>query len=215
MLRLSFFRLGQTKVFRLSMIYTLRENFLHSPILRLNFIFSVVTYSISSKSDTLYRLNSLIFRIARIKSKIDTFLTIDTRQKQLTSLIYDHIFKVNPTCLKPLKAVRDQDLRITMSDEQWGQILGSVQNLSICASRSLLQCKFLHRINLTNARLAKIYPDRTHTCNRCTQFSADYMHMFWLCPHLSEYWIAIFHILSGVLGKVVDPDPLTGLFRLT
>lgn len=78
-------------------------------------------------------------------SMIDSFLTLNTRLKRLTSTIYDQIFKLNSTSLDSLRATWEQDLGITMSDEQWGLILDLVHTSSICARHSLLQCKILHR----------------------------------------------------------------------
>lgn len=147
-------------------------------------------------------------------SVIDRFLSLNVKSKGFTSIVYDYICEINPTCLDSLRATWDQDLGITMSGNQWSHILELVHTSSICARHSLLQCKILLRVHYTNARLAKIYPDRNDVCNRCKQSPADYMHMFWTCPQLLEFWSAIFHTLNEVLSNTVDPDPLTALFGI-
>ena len=111
-----------------------------------------------------------------------------------------------------LRTTWSQDLGVTLADDQWEQILDRVHSSSICARHSLIQCKILHRAHLTNARLARIYPDRTHKCNRCNQSPADYMHMFLLCPKLSAFWSAVFGTISTVLDKPAHLDPLSALF---
>lgn len=45
------------------------------------------------------------------------FLTLHTIGRGLTLVIYNYIFKINPECLDSLRAIWDQDLRITMSHD--------------------------------------------------------------------------------------------------
>ena len=83
---------------------------------------------------------------------------------------------------------------------------GLVHTSSIWARHSLTQCKILHRTHYTNAKLLKIYPERSDSCNRCNQLPADHMLMFW-----SE----IFNMLGDVLRTMIDPDPLLALFGVS
>lgn len=41
------------------------------------------------------------------------------------------------------------------------------------------------------------------------------MHMFWLCPNLSTFWLSIFKAFSKMFGTQLDPDPICALFGLT
>ena len=145
---------------------------------------------------------------------IDSLLLIDPGQRKLISIIYDDIFRLVPTRLNSLKAAWDQDLGVNMSDEQWEDILDSVHTSSICARHKLIQCKILHRVHFTNAKLARIYPDRSDACNRCKRSPADYMHMFWSCSKLTGFWAAIFDTLSKALNMHIAPDPITALFGI-
>ena len=147
-------------------------------------------------------------------SMLDSFLSLEAGIRKLTSIIYDVISGVIPSRLESLRAAWDQDLGIVMSDDQWEQALDLVHTSSICARHKLLQCKILHRVHYTNAKLARIYPDRSDACNRCKQSPADYMHMFWSCPKLTTFWSAVFNSLGAVLGEPVDLDPLTALFGI-
>ena len=142
-------------------------------------------------------------------------LSLDAGLRKLTSIIYDVIFDFTPTHLDALRATWDQDLGINMTDDQWEEALELVNSSSICARHRVLQCKILHRVHYTNAKLARIYPDRSDACNRCKQSPADYIHMFWSCPKLTTFWSAIFDSFGEVLGVPVDPDPLTALFGIT
>ncbi len=121
-------------------------------------------------------------------SLIDQFLTLNPRKKGLIRITYKQIYTLSPNQLISLRAAWGQDLGAPLSDEQWEEILNNVHSSPICARYSLLQCKILHRAYLTNAKLAKIYPDRADTCNRCGQAPADFVHMFLSCPILFEIW---------------------------
>lgn len=39
--------------------------------------------------------------------------------------------------------------------------------------------------------------------------------MYWLCPHLQKSGRDIFHTLSNILKRILDPDPLVALFGIT
>ncbi len=103
---------------------------------------------------------------------------------------------------------------IDIPEDQWKNILFLIHSSSICARHALIQCKVLHRAYFTNAKLAKIFPNRSDTCNRCKQSPADHIHMFWSCPKLMDYWSDIFRTLSQALNTTIAPNPLTVLFGL-
>lgn len=146
---------------------------------------------------------------------LDQFLILNTKRKGLIGTIYNYIHRLSPNRLNSLRAAWGQDLGIPLPDEQWEKILYSVHSSSICARHNLLQCKILHRVYLTNAKLAKIYPDRTDTCNRCRQSPADLAHMFLTCPLLSDFWTAIFETISKVVGQTIVLEPLTAFFGIS
>ena len=87
-----------------------------------------------------------------------------------------------------------------------------VHGSSFCARHSLIQCKILHRIHYTKARLSRIYENVSPTCDRCQHAPADLMHSFWLCPSLSNFWTQIFISLSEISGEDVEPCPVGALF---
>ena len=73
----------------------------------------------------------------------------------------------------------------------------------------------IHRAHLSNARLARIYPSIEPLCPRCRGQPADLIHMFWLCPNLSSFWVNIFNAFSEMFGTRFDPNPVCALFGLT
>ena len=147
-----------------------------------------------------------------IHSEIDSILSLDPNAKGLISNIHTEIDSVRPEPVATLKLAWERDLGLELTEVVWGRVLGLVHMSSICARHSLIQCKIVHRIHYTNARLARIFPGTSDACNRCKQSPADLIHMFWTCPHLSEFWTSIFTSFTEIAGVDIPPDPLTALF---
>uniref|UniRef100_A0A3B1IK57 Reverse transcriptase domain-containing protein n=1 Tax=Astyanax mexicanus TaxID=7994 RepID=A0A3B1IK57_ASTMX len=107
---------------------------------------------------------------AKYNSFIDKILSRNPTDKHLISDIYDLI---NSLCDDPnlnSKQSWERDLGITISEDEWTAALGQVHSSSICARHGLMQCKVLHKAHYTNARLAKIFPDRSDVCEKCGHF---------------------------------------------
>lgn len=49
----------------------------------------------------------------------------------------------------------------------------------------------LHRVNLSKARLADVYPGTDTGCDRCPLSPANTAHAFWSCLQLDSYWATI------------------------
>lgn len=97
----------------------------------------------------------------------DQLLSLSTGQKGLITSVYNRVHTLSQNRLTSLRAAWDRDLGTSLSDECCERILNHVHTSSICAKHGLLQCKILHRVHLTKARLARIYPYRTDECNNC------------------------------------------------
>ena len=144
-------------------------------------------------------------------SVLDTFLAPLTF-KGAISQIYDDICCLRPESLNSIKACWEGDLGEEITEEVWDEILRRVHGSSICARHGLIQCKLLHRIYYTKARLARIYDNVSPDCDRCQQSPADLIHTFWLCPSIYNYWTEVFRSISGIVGQRVEPTPLGALF---
>lgn len=96
----------------------------------------------------------------------------------------------------------------------YGKILNRVQSSSICARHSLIQCKLVHHVYFTKARLAKIYEGVSPACDKCCQSPANLIHMFWLCPSLYNYWTNIFETVLFIIVERIEPNSLTALFGI-
>lgn len=149
-----------------------------------------------------------------IKSHIDHILELKSDRRGLISLISDLIGNVNPHPIEHLRAAWESDLGRTLTDDQWESVLDRVHTSSSSAKHSLIQLKVVHRAHLTNARLAKMYPEVEPSCPRCRSQPADLIHMFWVCPSLFTFWRCILKSFSEMFKTRIEPDPLCALFGL-
>lgn len=145
-------------------------------------------------------------------SILDSLLSPPTKLKGSISLLYNQISSIRLDSLNSIKALWEEDLGETISDELWSQILKRVHKSSICAKYCLIQCKLLHRVYYTKSRLSKIYPNISPSCDRCQISPGNLIHTFWLCPRLFSYWSGIFDTISKVLGREIKPNPFSALF---
>lgn len=83
-----------------------------------------------------------------------------------------------------------------------------VYSSSICARHGLIQCKLLHRVHYTEARLAKMFDHIWPACDTCHQSPANVVRMYWLCASLQSSWAQVFDTLSETAGGTVSPDVL-------
>lgn len=145
---------------------------------------------------------------------LDQLFPDDPEQRGTISSLY---IKLISLLSSPVNTQRDSwqlDLNICLTDEEWNEAKYRIHRSSICARHSLIQFKVVHRLHLSKAKLAKMYPSVDPTCSRCKQSPATLAHMFWLCPRLSAFWSQIFVSYSRIFGKDVCANPLTAIFGI-
>ncbi len=71
----------------------------------------------------------------------------------------------------------------------------TVNSSSSCARPSLVQFKVLHRMNLTNVKLSKLFPGVDVICNRCSLAPADHSHAYFFLVLSWKIFVIPFLIL--------------------
>ena len=62
-------------------------------------------------------------------------------------------------------------------------------------------------VKLCTKFISYIYPNITHSCNRCKQSPAHYSHKFWFCPRLATFWSEIFKTISRAYNTTITLEP--------
>ncbi len=201
-------------------------------LLKINYLYEEGVFASFSSLSKKYNLPSHhLFRFFQIRhfikkqfphfpnrppeSQIDHFLALNASRRHLISVIYNLINSITADPTDTFKDIWEQDLGVSITEDLWHSILNQVHSSSICARHGLIQCKILFRAHLTNAHLAKIFPDRSAACNRCKQSPANHLHMFWTCPKLVTFWSYVFETLKKALNINIVPDPFLALFGVS
>lgn len=86
-----------------------------------------------------------------------------------------------------------------LQGEDWDDLWNQPFKHLVSARDRLIQFKFLHRSYYTPARLAKIYGNTSAECWRCSASPANAEHIFWLCPHIQDFWKEVTACISDLL----------------
>lgn len=143
---------------------------------------------------------------------LDEMLDISFNTKKLISRLTDFIISLKN---KPLVKIRGDwvdELGEDIDDDMWNNALQRVNDSSSCAKLSVIQFKVVHRAHFSKARLSKIYPNVSASCDRCHNAPANLTHMFWSCPGLAPYWSVIFETLSKALNIDLQPSAVAAIF---
>lgn len=98
-------------------------------------------------------------------------------------------------------------------EKQWEtdmemKYLTRIHSFSICTRHRVIQFKVGRCLHYSNKRRAKMYPDLDSECDRCKQYTADLIHMFWSCWKLTQIWRSIFYATTAVVHHTLEPSPL-------
>ncbi|KAL2095628.1 hypothetical protein ACEWY4_007776 [Coilia grayii] len=148
------------------------------------------------------------------KDWIDECLHHDPSWRGSVSRLYQVIQSVSTPSLDRIKEQWQEELGREILDVNWKYAMERIHSSSICIRHDIMQFKIVHRLHLSSARLAKMYPNTDATCPRCHLEPGTLFHMFWSCSKLSTFWSQIFYTYAQIFCKNVDPDPLIGIFGI-
>lgn len=130
----------------------------------------------------------------------------------MISALYNLLSSSSVSSLMGVRGHWEQELGLDMTDEWWDKALVRVNLTSSCARLSLIQFKVLHRVHFTKARLSRLFPGTSDSCDRCSLSPADHTHMFFSCAKLAGFWSSFFDVLSKALNISLQPCPLIAIF---
>lgn len=84
----------------------------------------------------------------------------------------------------------------SLDRESWDDSLEGGPKPVISFRDKLILVKFLHRVYYTSVRLHKMYPARYLKCPLCRIHLGSYLHMFWDCPSIAEFWSDVFELIN-------------------
>ena len=131
------------------------------------------------------------------------------------SAIFSTLISTQASSLLGLRHTWERELGIELGEDWWSEALYRINSSCACARMCLIQFKVVHRIHYTRAKLSRMFPDTTDSCNRCRHSPADHTHTFFSCPKLFSFWTSFFDTLSAIFGFSVPPCPLIAIFGVS
>lgn len=142
--------------------------------------------------------------VESLPSDLETLLTVEDLTKTL-SVTYKEFFKKTSQALSRCRERWALEVP-GIQGEDWYDLWMQPFKHLVSARDRLVQFKFLHRSYYSLARIAKIFHTASAERWRCSHSPANGDHIFWLCPHIQQYWSEITSCISDLL---VVPIPMT------
>ena len=136
----------------------------------------------------------------------------DPHAPGIISRLYSHF--TSDSTDPPLYAAQwSKDLQITLDREDWIGIWNRTKSSSQNIIALEANYKVLMRWYLVPARISKFLPSYPAGCFRGCGERGTHEHIWWSCPIVRRFWIAIFQIASTLLQEKISPDPSLALLN--
>lgn len=104
---------------------------------------------------------------------------------------------------------------ISITEEDCSEFCDMFKTSVITSRDRVIQLKIFYHSHLTPARLYKMGLSPSADCFRGCGQTADFLHSFWTCPLVHDFWVGIGSVKSSALGlpNIVHPkNCLLGIF---
>lgn len=103
-------------------------------------------------------------------------------------------------------------LDIPLTEEDWSELCDTIKTSVISSRDRIIQLKVFYQSHLTPIKMKKMGISPSAECFRKCGHTADFLHCFWTCPIVQNYWVNIGAFLSSALGLPNILNPKNCLF---
>lgn len=101
----------------------------------------------------------------------------------------------------------ERDLQCTFTPHQKQNIIHFTYRSSICTKMQETNYKILTRWYNTPAKLHIIFPSSSDLCWRCQSERGTFLHIFWTCPKLDQFWKTVQSTAQNFTERPIVSDP--------
>lgn len=134
--------------------------------------------------------------------------------RKLVSIFYQALLASSPLTSHATKQAWERDLGILIDEADWQEMWTCAKAISVCNRTKSIQYRILHRTHITPALKNKMDATASPLCFKCKTEIGNYIHCFWSCVKLQNYWCDVITDLSIIFGVSVDLNPLCLLLGL-
>ncbi len=129
-----------------------------------------------------------------------------TRTKGVISYFYDYFLSYDSQNIDTVVERWEKDLQSEYEKDIWNACIQSSQSTFLFNVYKEMQYRILHRRHETPYFLNKIDSNRSPLCIKCKSEVGTYMHCFWECSKIAEFWSHILEELSSVFKCKICKD---------
>lgn len=132
-------------------------------------------------------------------------------EHQLSKLY--QLLELNSPAAPTVSRIRkwEDDLKITLSEEQWGTICTNLYKASRSTAAQETNYKLATRWYRTPDVLHRIFPTVPNTCWRCEQEVGTLLHIWWECREIQRFWKDVTQAIQLITGDRIITNPATCL----
>lgn len=146
-----------------------------------------------------------------MKMKALTYLVMANSPKNgITTLYTLSRARATPTMHKS-QVEWQEELGIEITEAQWAICFANTRPISQNGHHRLIHYKYLHRVYYTPSRLLKYGLTDDDRCPTCRSGGAGFLHLYWECPGIREFWKKVYLVLTQMLDLPIPETPLVAL----
>lgn len=101
-----------------------------------------------------------------------------------------------------------------LDNDDWSNVWDFPFKQLVSLYNRLIQIKIVHRAYFTPYWVHKMDPSFSQCCWRWSHSPGNYIHIFWSCPAIVQFWVSVLQIIQSGSGVVVPSSPCACLLGL-
>uniref|UniRef100_A0A8C5MRY5 Reverse transcriptase domain-containing protein n=1 Tax=Leptobrachium leishanense TaxID=445787 RepID=A0A8C5MRY5_9ANUR len=101
----------------------------------------------------------------------------------------------------------EADLQESLTGDEWEEIWEATAKSSICVTHQEQSFKMLFRWYTTPVLLCRMGRTTSDLCWRNCGLQGTFIHLWWDCPRVKEYWGKVGRLLTSIFHRPVHVDP--------
>lgn len=147
-------------------------------------------------------------------TELEKNLTTPSTIKGQISKLYNILNQENQTVFPILLKIWETDLATKFDEDTWQNICDRVFFPFTSNKIKETNFKFIHKLYLTPIKMHKISKENSPNCQRCKIKEGTFLHMFWSCEKINNFWKAIHSFTKAVLELEFEMIPCVYLLNV-
>ena len=149
--------------------------------------------------------STTLIELSHERSPVEKLL-FSTDKETFVSQFYKTIYSTPTVGLQKLKDTWEEELNITIGEEEWKDVWRHAGSTSVCNHTKEMQLKIIHRMHISPNRRHHFNPSLSPMCLKCKIEIGTLTHCFWSCLKLQMYWSSVLSEIQKILGLELETD---------